>query len=179
MLVGLYSSQPQSGKSTVKDVFISYGFAPMSLAEPVKQSLLVVLIALGVDNARAYLWGDKKSDIIPELGVTGGYLMSHYATDFFRETVNQDVWLNCLLRNEGDVRIPIVVDDMRFPNEYAEIDFTVRILRPDAPQHDRSTKSEAQLDKYRFDYTIINSGSLKELKQKAEFVVFDILNNRS
>ena len=165
MIVGIYSDHPQSGKTTVKDIFVEHGFVPLSLADPVKESLLVVLESLGVDAPRAYLWGDRKEEIIPELGVTGGFLMSNYATGFFRDTINKDVWLNCLMPKIED-NVDYVVDDLRFENEYHSFDCAIHIIRPDVNKdHGRMERSESRLASYAFDYAFINGGTLEELQE--------------
>lgn len=175
MLIGLYSSKPQSGKSTVKDVFVEYGFVAESFATPVKESLLVVLQSLQVVEPERYLWGDWKGKIIPELGVTGGYLMSTYATDYFRDSVYLHTWRNALLyRLQHDV--DYVVDDMRFPNEYYLFDYTIRVERPSSPDHDRSKKSEGLLDDFYFDFVIPNDGDILVLKNYAVGVLQNIIS---
>jgi hypothetical protein len=174
MLVGIYSSQPQSGKSTVKAVFTEHGFIEESFATPVKESLLVVLRSLRVIEPKRYLWGDWKHKVIPGLGVTGGYLMSTYATDYMRNSINKDVWRNAL---ESRLKFgkSFVVDDLRFPNEYIIFDYTIRVIREDAPGHDRSDTSEGQLDDFSFDYIILNNGTTEDLKQQASLCLWDIL----
>lgn len=176
MIVGLYSSLPQSGKTTVKDAFVRAGFTPLSFASPVKESLFVVLSGLGVEAPERYLWGDWKHKVIPGMYCTGGFLMSAYATSFMRDTISQDIWVNILLQKIQN-GINYVVDDLRFPNEFAIMDYTVNIIRPDVePRHGRLPKSEGQLDDYRFDYLIENTGTLNDLYLRVEAVIFRIKN---
>lgn len=180
MIVGLYSDYPQSGKSTVKDTFVAAGFKHLSFAQPVKESLEVVLIHLGISakDVRDYLYGDKKGNTIPQLNCTGGYLMSHYATTFFREMICNDVWLEALQRKVTRTGL-YVVDDLRFYNEYRYIienGFVVKIVRQNAEKnHGRSAKSEGLLTNQVFDYTIHNYGTLEELRTNAQKVVDGIL----
>ena len=157
MIVGLYSSVPQSGKSTVKNIFVERGFKALSLAEPVKQNLLTFLQSLDVEQPERYLYSDWKTKVIPELGCTGGYFMSTYATDFMRDMINPEIWLNILLRKINHDN-HYIVDDMRFPNEYNAFDCRILVINNTAKQdHDRSSKSEGLLDDYKFDYRIINN----------------------
>lgn len=171
MIVGLYSTVPQSGKSTVSKLFVLAGFRKLSLATPVKQSLNVVLMGLGINDAHEYLWGERKNKVIPELGVTGGYLMSTYATDYFRNEIDPDVWLKILMRNVKESK-NYIVDDMRFPNEYDAFDVRIKIVRENIDKrHGRSEKSEGQLDDYPFDYVINNNGTLAKLEDRARFII--------
>ena len=174
MIVGIYSNLPQSGKSTVSNQFKLRGYQPLSFATPVKQSLNVVLSALGIQDSHEYLWGDKKDEIIPGLDVTGGYLMSAYASDFFREMINEDVWLNILARNYTPYR-NTVVDDMRFPNEHRFIKrqggYTIQVVRPGVVEHSRSTISEGRLANHPFDFIIRNDDDKEELRQRTDIII--------
>ena len=165
MIIALYSHGPGSGKSEVAKFLVGHGYQPRSFASPVKTSLATVLNALSVSNAADYLWGAKKEDKIPELGVTGRYLMSSYATEFFRDSVNPDVWLNIM-----KLRVPAgadyVIDDMRFVNEYEWLlkqrATLVRVERD--PCGVDFSSSEGNLRSWPFHYVIHNTGTLSELK---------------
>ena len=169
MIIGLYSSVPQSGKTTARDTFVGHGFIPLSLADPVKRSLLVVLNSLYTIDADRYLWGDWKNKIIPEMGVTGGRLMSNYAMGM--RDLDPDVWLNCLLMHV-DLNKNYVVDDLRFHNEFDAFDININIVRPFAEQdHGREDRSEGILVERQFDYKIINNSTIEHLQEKIECVV--------
>lgn len=167
MIVALYSSTPQSGKSTVAQVFRAAGYRITSFAEPVKTSLAHVLAALGTKNAGDYLWGSRKDEIIPELQVTGGFLMSTYATDFFRNQIDEDIWLK-IMQRRIDPNRNYIIDDMRFPNEFEWVKsqggICINVVRPlVAGTHSRSELSEGNLDDYDFDYTVVNDLGLAEV----------------
>lgn len=172
MIVGLYSSVPQSGKSTVARTFLLAGFYGYSLADPVKKTLQTFLTEAGVQNPHQYLWGGKKDEVIPEIGVTGGFLMSTFASDYIRNTVNENIWLDILLKKTTDPNKNYIVDDMRFPNEYDAVDVRVRVLRAGVRvEHGRSVISEGQLDDKLFDYLIYNNGSEARLIEKTEDII--------
>lgn len=181
MIVGLYSSVPQSGKSTIKNIFVERGFKALSLAEPVKQNLLIFLQSLCVEQPERYLYSDWKTKVIPELGCTGGYFMSTYATDFMRDMINPDIWLNILLRKINHDN-HYIVDDMRFPNEYDAFDCRILIINNTAEQnHGRSNKSEGLLDNHKFDYRIVNNPYLgiPHLSNLTNQIIDDILINKA
>lgn len=166
MIVGISSNNPQSGKSTVREVFEHRGYTALSLASPVKESLLVVLNDSHVLSAVEYLWGNWKDRVIPELGVTGGKLMSSYAMNM--RSLNEDIWLNILLNKiYNSPESNFVIDDMRFPNEFDSMDYTVNVIRPNANEnHGREVSSEGQLRHYNYDFTISNDGSLQDLRKE-------------
>lgn len=172
MLVAIYSSQPQSGKSEVAQVFLDAGFERLSFADAVKNSLLVVLQGLGTLEPESYLWDERKDQIIPQLGVTGGYLMSSYATNFFRE-IDEDVWLR-IVKLQYIPSKRYVLDDLRFANEYKWIKevsgYLIRV-ESKAKEHGRILESEGNLDEFTFDVIIENSGTLAELRSKAKIVL--------
>lgn len=183
MIVGLYSSVPRSGKSTVAQLLSSeFGFVRLSLAAPVKECLYPALS--NVKEAHEYIWGDKKGEVIPGVGVTGGYLMSTFATDYMRNMINEDLWLNLLLskaRKYTKKGAVVVVDDMRFSNEFDAFDYRVKVVRPDVQtNHGRSNLSEGQLDKLFFDNVIYNASTLETLRAICNQVGAEIkeLNDR-
>lgn len=174
MIVGLYSNVPQSGKSTVGRVFQNAGYKKLSFATPVKQSLKVVLEALGVIEPDAYLWGEKKDIVIPELGVTGGYLMSSYATTYMRDMIDEDIWLDALKRHVVP-GLNYVIDDLRFYNEYRWLvgagGIAIKVNRTGAIKQGRVASSEGQLNRVDFDYILDNDGSLADLVKKVNFIL--------
>lgn len=171
MIVGLYSTVPQSGKSTVAREFILAGYEKLSLASPVKEALHLLLVQYGILDASDYLWDEKKDQIIPGVGVTGGYLMSTFATDYMRRVINEDFWLDILLRKTHPNK-NYIVDDMRFPNEYEAFDVRIKVVRPNAEgRHGRSAASEGQLDSLDFDHYLYNDGSLDDLVWRTQNII--------
>lgn len=177
MIVVIYSPNPQSGKTTVGSVLQEFGFTRLSLGDPVKQSLLVVLQGLGTVNPEDYLWGDKKDTIIPELGVTGGYLMSTYATDYMR-AICEDVWLNML---KPKLKPFTYIDDMRFENEYRHFDsigaIKIKLIRPNVSLNGRSGSSEGNLSHLPFDITLYNVGTIEDLIASTRATVQPLLDS--
>jgi len=70
-----------------------------------------------------------------------------------------------------------VITDARFPNEIERVHeklgkkcdiISLRVERPSLPINNNAHISETALDDYFFDYTIINDGTKKELKEKVK-----------
>lgn len=72
----------------------------------------------------AMIEGDAKEEIIPELGVTTRKLMQTIGTEWGRDIINKDTWVNIGVakmkhaRNHG---IGFTCDDARFTNEISAI----------------------------------------------------------
>lgn len=125
MLVAIYSSVPQSGKSTIADHLISqHGFIRLSFAEPLKAMLSTLLIEFGYNPGDAYhITHVDKGAPIPEIDsrVDARHLLRTLGTEWGRQCVHPELWLRCWatrymrLRTNGIQHV--VVDDVRYENE--------------------------------------------------------------
>lgn len=118
MIIAAFTNVPQSGKSTFCDYLCDdYNFERLTLATPVKETLRVLLKYRGISDEKidAYLYGDKKKEIIPEIGMSGRQLMTDFAHNFVRGQIGEDFFVDCLpniLTNKN-----YVIEDMRYMNE--------------------------------------------------------------
>ena len=73
-LIGLYSSAPQSGKSSVASYLSTYGYRTVSFASPLKAMLRSFLTHAGYtyDQVDDMLTPANKEKAIPEFGVSPG-----------------------------------------------------------------------------------------------------------
>lgn len=84
----------------------------------------------------------------------------------------------CAIRiNEGGRFPNWIIDDWRYVlSEFEFIDEfkgkTIRIIRPSVEAID--SPSETSLDNHKFDYTIINDGTLEELEEKVKVILADL-----
>lgn len=161
-----------SGKSVTANYLMSkYGSEIRPLASVLKK----MLIAMGVPEE--YIYGDKKEEIIPFLGVTGRFLMQSLGTDWGRNIVGRSIWVNMFLFNlkEDD---NVIVDDVRFPNEadaLRKAGFTlIRINRPSL-EHQDTHESERYVNVLCVDADVCNDSSLENLYQEVDLA----LNKRS
>lgn len=163
--VAIYSPAPQSGKSTLARIIEARGYRRAPLAGSLKQMLAVLLAALGYDAATVerMIDGDMKETVIPGLGKTPRYMMQTLGTEWGRDLVADDIWImpvvEALRRGER-----IVIDDMRFRNEFDAIaaagGVLVKIVRPGAAGSSHS--SDGALDGLPFHHTITNDGDLAD-----------------
>jgi len=128
-IIALYSSVPQSGKSTIaQHLEAAWGFETLKFAGPLKAMLYALLRQVNDDTDWCWecIEGKLKEK---KMAVLGGKsprdLMVSLGTDWGREMVSSSLWVDLLkvrataaLKDERSV----VIDDMRFPNEYAVLD---------------------------------------------------------
>lgn len=172
-LIGLYSSVPQSGKSTIaRHLTIEHGFRPLPFAQPLRAMVWPLLEGLGLSQQQIgyHLYQDK-SAFIPGLGCSARHLLQTLGTDWGRQLVCDDIWIKCwAAQAAGATRV--VADDVRFPNEAQAIKMlggqVWKVWRPGA-ELDCPHASEGALDTWDgFDRLIVNDGNLMQLTRDIE-----------
>lgn len=178
LIIGLYSSAPQSGKSTAADYLVKHhGFKRLKFAGALKEMIRAMLRRAGykkpeiedlVEGSRKEeklaIFGDKSvRDVARSLG-----------TEWGRDMVSKDLWTEMEMSVAKRYGGRVVFDDMRFPNEFEAVKaaggYCVRIVR-DSAVDTSGHASEGALDGYAFDRVIDNNGDLYFLKsQLASFV---------
>jgi hypothetical protein len=181
-LVALYSPAPQSGKSTVARYLKRNGYVRVAFAEPLKKMLETLAQECGLSFADRYegLYGSNKHGVFPPcLGdktiadepVTWRYLMQTLGTDWARNSVFSDFWIRIAearIRKELEAGNSVIIDDMRFPNEYELITglggevWEVRRRAAEAG-YVRQHRSEGLMDNFKFDQTLFNETTIPEL----------------
>lgn len=180
-LIALYSSRPQCGKSTVAErLRARHSFAIEKFAFPLKKMLGALFDeVMPPHEVRRRLEGDLKEIPIAALGfVTPRRMMQTLGTEWGRG-LDPDFWVQVMEARLSvhDARYSsarIVVDDMRFPNEFdAMRRFGATLVRVDRPGESvtPSHASEGALDHYEFTHTIQNTGSLEDLYTQVDRLV--------
>jgi len=102
------------GKSTYAKFIAGENGIVISFATPIKQMLTAIA-------GQEYIYGTKKNAVVPHLGVTGRFLMQTLGTEWGRETIDQDIWVNSvrrmLTKSFFGEYSPVIIDDLRFENE--------------------------------------------------------------
>lgn len=172
MIIGVYSSQPQSGKSTVVEhITESLYITEVSLAEPLKAMIKELLtFYLGSKKTLEVLQDPRYKDEleVPIIGKTLRYLYQTIGTEWGRDLVNEDLLLRYILLREEEAGT-IIVPDVRFQNEFNACDFNIKVKRNTNLSYDH--RSEGNLDDQFFDFVINNDGTLEELYKKCDILV--------
>jgi len=116
--------------------------------------------------------------------------LQRLGTEAMREGLHTNVWVNALfadyVETESIFRGKVIekhalpnwiITDMRFPNELESVEkrhgITIRVTRPAEKGKNtaRLHPSETSLDKAKFDYEIINDGTMEELVKKVREIL--------
>jgi hypothetical protein len=130
-LIAIYSSAPGAGKSTIANHLSSrYSYVRSSFAKPMRVMLDALYKYMGINSYEVdrRLYHDKE-DPVPEIDprITTRHLLRTLGTEWGRECAHPDIWIRAWQKDyERSHPIPnygppVVVDDLRFPNEAAAI----------------------------------------------------------
>lgn len=189
-LIGL-SGYAQSGKDTTAGILIKeYGFNRVSFADALRDSLyalnpLVPRVTWGMvdgnyqPNNVVY---ERLAPLVDEFGwdelkVKIGEvreLLQRLGTEVGRNILGDNIWVDIAMRKVHEADGPVVITDMRFPNEYdavaAHLGERWRIERP-GYEPVNAHPSETALDNYPFDVRIWNNGTLQDLHDEVGLVL--------
>lgn len=182
-IIGLMGKK-RSGKDTFAERLVSaHGYRRVAFADPIREALLELnpivsaeewqddleLSNHGVDEVRL-------AELVDRLGWEGAKanpevrrLLQEFGVGLRR--VDNDLWLNAALRKVDAAEGPVVITDVRFPNEFdalaARGATMVRVVRPGTEPSDQHV-SETALDDYEPDVEIYNVRGIKELHDEAD-----------
>ena len=134
----------RSGKDTVgqliskvivdtrNDTLQDHVIATESFAAPIKSMIAMLLDFFGYGSIMnppqlaPYLDGDKKEEVLDKIGVSTRKLMQTLGTEWGRDMIADDLWLNCMEERihhyaeavkHGHKGAFVIVTDLRFDNE--------------------------------------------------------------
>lgn len=152
-----------SGKSEVALALRIEGFRRVAFADPLKS----MLAAVGFTHEQLY--GAEKGIVVPELGHTPRFLMQTLGTEWGRDLIHPEIWITLWRRRAESCGHPVVVDDVRFPNEVETIKAmggqVWRVTRPGVVS--MGHESEVHIPRLPVDQAITNDGTLHELREHA------------
>lgn len=163
-LIGLVGFA-RSGKSTATAALIErHNFIRVRFAQPLKD----MLRAIGLSEAQ--IDGNLKTEPSVLLsGQTPRHAMQTLGTEWGRDCIHQDFWINLWRRQARDILDEggsVVIDDCRFENEAkAIIEFggeVWRIIRPGL-KIDATHSSESEQTKIDTKVILHNDGSIEDL----------------
>lgn len=171
-LIGIYSPARQHGKSTVANVLVQAGYKIHKFAGLLYKMWDALLLEAAVPPvlARRSTMDLKETPLTEAGGLSFRAFAEGVGTEWGRKQFHPELWVNInrlaiaakLARGEK-----LVVDDMRFPNEYQAIKDLggqcVRVFRPGAAKP--SLPSEGHLQDFEFDFDVINASSKDALER--------------
>ncbi len=172
-LIALYSPAMGHGKGSVCETLHKLGYQTIKMAGTIKAMVRVFLADYGLTpkQVEACVEGGLKEASIPALpGVSTRHLMQTLGTDWGRQLVAQDIWIRVAMGRitralEGGAKI--VVDDIRFPNEYDALfelgANMVKVVRPGV-RVTNNHPSEGLLDLRYWHGELVNDGTLDQLQ---------------
>lgn len=177
-LIAFCSPAPGSGKTTAAEYLVDrHQFIRVSFAAPLKRMTMTLLTSAGIHEASAdlYVYGPQsmKETVIPGIGVSARHLMRTLGDEWGRQQVDENLWIKVTMSKVAallDRGVPVVIDDMRYPNEYQAIVAAGgecrRIVRPGiASTTDHA--SEGQLDGVQMP-EIWNDGDFARLRRQID-----------
>lgn len=171
-VVGL-SGLAGCGKSTVASYLVrAHGYTRVRFADPLKNGMRAAfgLTDEEIEGKLKELPCDKLEGKTPRFG------MQQFGTEFGRNTLGEDLWVNAWKRLVADLPpyARVVADDVRFPNEAGAIwslgGFIFKIERPGQQTITTSGHaSETQQARIEYDGKIINDGSIADLERAVDY----------
>lgn len=159
----------------------NYVIGVESFAAPIKTMAAVLLDYFGMgsimDNSTLvpFIEGDRREEVIEGIGVSTRQILQTLGTEWGRDTVNPDLWLNCMetrIRNyemakdHGYKGAIVFITDLRFDNEAQLVrrlgGRTIKIIRDDLPAVAPHV-SEAGIAFNLIDEVVSNNSSFEDL----------------
>lgn len=170
MVIGL-TGLINAGKSTVaQHLMLQYGFVLVKFAQGLKD----MMRALGLNESE--IEGVLKELPCDKLnGRTPRYAMQTLGTEWGRNHMGQDFWVNLLVQKVHQMDCNVVIDDCRFPNEAVAVQRDLqgkvwRLVRAASYGTHSSERDQAYITP---DLTLMNTGTLDELLEKVDTVLSD------
>lgn len=189
LVVGLVGLK-RSGKDTFAQRLIEeHGFTRVAFADPLKEAIVGTnpLVRVEADEVGplyragcyvptgstvrlAFLVDEVGWEVAKEIREVRRLLQEHGVS--IRDAVDPDVWINAAKRRVDATPGPVVITDVRFPNELDYIDehpngFAVRIIRPGQEANDLHVSEVALVDA-EVDEEVLNDGTVADLHVKAD-----------
>lgn len=170
-IVGV-AGRKRSGKDTFAERLVSeHGFTRVAFADTMRE------VALALDPLVGFSTATRLSELVGSIGWERAKLhpevrrtLQRLGTDAGRNILGEGIWVDAAMRKVGAIDGPVVITDVRFPNEVDAVlkagGNLVKIERPGSAPSDPHP-SETALDDYPFPIVIQNSGTVEDLKAYA------------
>jgi len=167
-----------AGKTTAQSHLETRGYTSYNMAQPLK----AVALCLGFKYKECYGTQEQKLAINEQWGISGRRFLQLFGTDVCRKLLPKkipemhSVWIQCFENyakaNDG----PIVIGDIRFPDEAESIrklgGILIRIERNTNHSGEQTQHaSELEQNEIKVNHIIDNNGSLHSLTQKLDAII--------
>lgn len=171
-LIGI-TGQKRNGKDTAANILVrELGFTKLAFADPLKRACAE---AFGIDLAYFTVDALKDGPCPAYPHMTNRFVLQHVGTELFRSFIDT-IWVDTTMRIAAKCGTPVVISDVRFPNECAAIQerggIVIRVTNPNVMLPHDAHSSETMIPSLPADYDIINDGTIGDL----EFRLSSILN---
>lgn len=182
-LIGLTGAAGAGKTSLAMHLEARHGFERFAFADPILAMLLALCNEAGIESG----WATErifKEAPMPVLGVSYRRMAQTLGTEWGRQMLGADLWIRVAQQRLDNARLhgaPVVVSDVRFPNEADWIrqqgGVIVRLVRSGtlkvAPH-----QSEDHSAGLAVEYTLLNNGSLQRLHDNTDDLLADIVHLR-
>ncbi len=183
-LVALYSPAPQMGKTTTTGLLSEgLGYVNIKFAAGLKAMTKAFLREIGVpeDQLDLYVEGPLKEEPLSAYGfdhITTRYVMQTLGKEWGRDCIDTNLWTTIAGRKARKVMDEggrVVIDDMRYPNEYDLVRTmggeTWCVYNPRVEMQTTGHQSEGLLANHAFDQALINDGTIEGLEVQVSAAV--------
>lgn len=159
------SGLARAGKDTAADVIMDiFPYIKASFADPIKDMLM---IGLGMTAEQMY-GGEIREQVDPRYGCTPRHLMQTLGTEWGREIIDQNIWVNAM-KSKLDSVGNLIIPDVRFESEADFIRKNGILIHIKGRKSIQSThKSESGVYSEINDITILNNDTLEAFQSSIE-----------
>lgn len=176
-LVGVIGRK-RSGKDTFAARLVAaHGYTRIAFADPLRAAALALDPIVSSGERCAGEPDERLSEVVARLGWEAAkdvYEVRRTLQNFgvgLRDTLGPDIWVDYAMRHVDREPGPVVITDVRFPNEADAVEarggMLVRIIRPGLGSDDDHI-SETALDARQAHHMIINAGTVADLHVAAD-----------
>jgi len=158
-----------SGKTSCAE-YLQHNFPAVRRPFATRIKLMFAALGLSDSEIRDHAFRDTPLDKLS--GKTPRMAMQTLGTDWAREMMHQDFWVNLWkidCHRTIFQKIPIIVEDVRFHNEAKAVremgGILIRVVRPSLKSEDLH-KSETEQDGIKCDIELVNDGDLDQLTKR-------------
>ena len=175
-IIGI-AGQARSGKDTAADIIIDAmpHYNKISFADPLKK-----MLSVGLRLTESQLYGSKKEIIDVRYGKTPRTLMQLLGTEFGRNMICQDIWVNAVkdhISCKDNIDNCYIIPDLRYESEASMVrnmgGIVLHIKGNDTIKSDHSSESGIYVDSS--DVVIMNTGTLESYYSIVNEIIKEIL----